>query len=120
MERINNLSKYKNRRRELRRTSTRAEILLWEKLRAKRLNNIKFRRQQGFKHYIVDFCSIEFSLVIEIDGDVHFTQDAVEYDKLRTQYLNSIGLKVIRFKNNEIINNIDFVLEKILENIFLA
>ena len=86
---------------------------MWQKVRAKRLEGIKFRRQVPIGNYIVDFLAFSKKLIIELDGSQHF--DNIEYYNKRTENLNKLGYKVLRFWDNEIINNIDGVLLKILE-----
>ncbi len=95
----------------LRRTMTKPEELLWNKIRRRQLKNKYFRRQHPYGIYILDFFCYEANLVIEIDGDIHLSQQ--EYDNERTNYLNSSGLRVLRFKNDEIVKNIDSVIDKI-------
>lgn len=96
---------------QLRQTQTDAENYLWFQLRNRALNGIKFRRQVPIEQYIVDFLCMEKKLIIELDGSQHI--DNIEYDSIRTEYLNSKGYKVLRIYNNEIFNNIDNVLEYI-------
>lgn len=72
--------------------------------------NLKFRRQYGIGEYIADFYCPEFRLVIEIDGETHFTNDAREYDEIRTKYFECNGIRVVRFSNDEVLENIDGVL----------
>ena len=86
---------------------------MWEILRNRKFLGLKFRRQHGIGEYIADFYCSEKKIVIEIDGDTHFKDDAVEYDKIRTEFFNSVGIKVIRFTNNEVYQNIKEVLEEI-------
>ena len=85
----------------LRRTMTKPEKLLWDKIRKKQLKNKYFRRQHPYGIYILDFFCFEANLAIEIDGDIHLSQK--EYDNERTDYLNSSGLRVLRFKNKSLI-----------------
>lgn len=99
-------------RKELRNNATPQEIILWSYLRNSKLN-CKFRRQQSIGPFIVDFYSKEKKLIIEIDGSYHNDPQAKEYDKLRSEYLNSLDLKVLRFWNNEINTNIEGVILKI-------
>ena len=96
--------------RPLRRASTDAERLLWQRLRNRQLANRKFRRQATLGAYIVDFLCLEAQLVVEADGGQHDE----EKDKARTTFLTARGLRVIRFWNHEILANIDGVLEAIL------
>ena len=95
-----------------RKNSTPAETILWECLRNKNLK-YKFRRQHIIDVFIADFVCIEKKLVIEVDGSYHNTPEQKEADEMRTQILNEIGFKVIRFTNEEVIANTDKVLEKI-------
>ena len=100
-------------RRNLKKNQTETEILIWNELRARRFNDIKFRRQYGVGEYILDFYSPQLKLAIEIDGNQHYKKENLEYDKVRTKYLNNLGIKVIRFKNIEVLNNLTGVLEEI-------
>ncbi len=98
----------------LRSCQTVCENILWQRIRAKRLNNIKFRRQVPIGKYIVDFVCLGKKLVIELDGSQHLSKENVEYDKLRTEYLKTQGYTVLRFFDNDIIENLDEVLNCIL------
>ncbi len=100
---------------ELRKKLTPAESKLWTRLRAHRLNGIGFRRQHAIGNYITDFCSPSKMLIIELDGSQHLEQK--EYDDERTEFLKSKGYRVLRFYNNDVMNNIEKVLEVILENL---
>ena len=97
----------------LRSNQTDCENILWQRIRAKRLNGIKFRRQVPIGRYVVDFIALSKKLVIELDSSQHF--DNIKYDNKRTEDLEKFGYKVLRFWDNDIINNIDGVLLKILE-----
>ena len=110
--------KYKGLARGLRKNSTKAEIRLWcELLRGKSLRGYGFLRQRPIGNYIVDFLSKELKLVIEVDGAYHnFRQ---QEDNEKDNYLKSIGISVIRFRNEEVISNIDYVkkdLEEFIDN----
>ena len=98
-------SKTMRRAGELRKEPTPAEQKLWAYLRGNRLNGVNFRRQHAIGNFIVDFVSIKNKLVIELDGSQHLDQE--EYDAERTAYLESQGYKVIRFWNNQIMNDIN-------------
>jgi very-short-patch-repair endonuclease len=98
---------------ELRANMTRAEKVLWDRLRNKKCCNLKFRRQHPIAEFVVDFFCYEAMLVIEIDGDVHSNSYQKERDFERTKFLNGLGIRVIRFNNEEIFHNIDVVMEKI-------
>ena len=95
----------------MRHTATDAESLMWQLLRAKRFMNLKFRRQHVIAPYIVDFYCHEIGLVIELDGGQHGTNEAIEYDAERTKFLEVLGLKVVRYWNHEVLQNVDVVLE---------
>ena len=90
---------------------TRAENQLWIRLRSKQFHSLKFRRQHGIGPYIVDFYCPEKAVVIEVDGDVHGVGDQVLRDQEREKKLRSLGLQVIRYTNDDILNNIEGVLE---------
>ncbi|ULJ64994.1 endonuclease domain-containing protein [Wielerella bovis] len=97
----------------LKQNMTLAEQRLWYHLRGKRLNGIKFRRQQTIGSYIADFVSMEYKLIIELDGGQHAEQ--IAYDNARTEFLNNQGYRVVRFWNNEVLQNTKAVLEQILK-----
>lgn len=98
-------------RRRLRSEMTRAENQLWIRLRSKQFHSLKFRRQHGIGPYIVDFYCPEKAVVIEGDGDVHGVEDQVLRDQEREKKLRSLGLQVIRYTNDDILNHIEGVLE---------
>jgi very-short-patch-repair endonuclease len=98
--------------RRLRGDSTDAERALWRRLRDRRLEGRKFRRQVPMGRYIVDFFCLEAKLIVEVDGGQHDWERAK--DEVRTQYLESLGFRVIRFWNNDVLGNITGVLEQIL------
>jgi very-short-patch-repair endonuclease len=101
------------RAKELRQQMTPAEKILWEHLRVNRLNGLHFRRQQIIDGFIVDFYCHAASLVIEVDGKIHEQQ--IEYDLERDKVLTARGLRSLRFKNEEVINELDQVLVKIYQ-----
>ena len=98
--------------RVLRGNPTKAEKVLWEKLRLKQLG-VKFRRQHPINIYITDFYCHEKKLVVEVDGDYHLMSDQKEYDELRTEDIKEYGIEVIRFKNEEILEKTNDVIKKI-------
>ena len=102
------------RAKELRKTLTTAETKLWELLKNKHLTSLKFRRQHPIGPYIADFYCHSLKLIIELDGGVHDTFDQKEYDKGREFELRNLGLRIIRFQNNEILSNLDQV-RKVIE-----
>ena len=104
----------KLRRQELRKNQTEAEKILWQKIRNRKMNNLKFQRQYGVGPYILDFFCPQIRLAVELDGDYH--QNEVDYDKERELFLQDKDIKVIRFWNEEVLNNLGSVLKKIVEN----
>lgn len=96
----------------LRHQLTDAERLLWQHLRAGRLQGYKFRRQQAIGKYVVDFVCIEAKLIVEADGGQHLQQQA--YDKNRSDYFHQQGFAVLRFWNHDILQQTTEVLENIL------
>ena len=101
------------RAKELRRETTPAEKILWKELRANRLNGLHFRRQQIVHGYFADFYCHQKELIVELDGGIHNTQK--QYDAEREAYLITLGFRIIRFKNEEVIKNLKSVLQKIVD-----
>jgi len=99
---------------KLRKDQTEAEKVLWAQLRGRKLKGLKFRRQHPLGNYIADFYCHELKLVIELDGEIHDSVEAKLNDKIRTQYLIENGFQVLRFKNLEVLGEINTVLQKIL------
>lgn len=100
---------------ELRNNMTFAEKQLWAKLSKNQINGLKFRRQHPINNFIADFYCHSAKLIIEVDGGIHNFQK--DYDKGRDYELNSLGLKVLRFSNEEVLNDLDKVLIKIINNL---
>jgi very-short-patch-repair endonuclease len=103
-------SKTRTRAIELRKESTPAEAKLWAYIRNDQLG-VNFRRQHAIGNYIPDFVCAQKKLIIELDGSQHLEQE--EYDEERTKYLESQGYRVIRFWNNQIMNDINGVVKAI-------
>jgi very-short-patch-repair endonuclease len=101
--------------RELRRSATNAERLLWQLLRARQIAGAKFRRQHQFGPYILDFYCHERKLAIEVNGAHHATE--VERDEARTHYLESRGLRVIRFTNREALRETESLLNRVWDEV---
>ena len=101
----------------LRRNETKAEKLLWEKLRNNQLEGLKFRRQHPVNIYIADFYCHKFKLIIELDGDYHNQEEQKHKDEVRTEVLRLNDLKIIRFKNEEVEQDINQVLTTIKNKI---
>jgi very-short-patch-repair endonuclease len=101
--------------RVLRRTMTKAESRLWERIRARQLEDLKFRRQYAVGNFILDFYCADHKLAIEVDGSIHIGQE--EHDLARTQFLQNYGYSVLRFKNEEVFNDIEDVLNRIIAHV---
>jgi very-short-patch-repair endonuclease len=95
----------------LRKNMTKHEKILWEKLRGKQICGMRFRRQHPIDFFIADFYCHEAKLVVEVDGEIHEQQD--EYDDGRSAEMEKYGIKVIRFRNDYVENNIDKVVKEI-------
>ncbi len=95
----------------LRKNMTMCEKLLWERLKLKQINGLRFRRQHPIDFFIADFYCHEVRLVIEIDGEIHNQQR--EYDDGRSAEMEKYSIKVIRFTNSEVENNIEEVIKNI-------
>ena len=114
---LNNLRQLKERRKQLRNNSTTEENILWSKLKNRKIFNFKFRRQHSIAYYILDFYCPEKKLCIELDGNQHNQKDNLDYDKNRTEFLNAVGIEVLRFNNYQINTNIDEVVNMISEKL---
>jgi very-short-patch-repair endonuclease len=99
-----------------RRFMTQAEERLWQELRGNKLG-IHFRRQHVIGIYIADFVSLKNHLVIEIDGDYHLTPEQQELDHIRTIYMEQQGFRVIRFRNSQVLTDIERVMSKIIKSL---
>ncbi|PIQ93733.1 MAG: DNA-cytosine methyltransferase [Nitrospirae bacterium CG_4_10_14_0_8_um_filter_41_23] len=114
---IRNDPKLKKRHKELRQNQTEAEKLLWSQLRNNRFYGVKFFRQYSIGPYVLDFYSPTLRLVIELDGGQHSEQEQQEYDENRSEYLKLHDMEVIRFWNNEVMQNMEGVLVRIAEKV---
>jgi len=102
----------------LRHEQTKAEAIFWQHVKNRKLKGIKFQRQFSFvfdvsgqiRYFVADFYCHDFKLIIEIDGGIHLSEEQKEKDQFRTDRLNELGMKVIRFTNEEVMSNIDKVL----------
>jgi len=99
----------------LRQRQTEAEEKLWQLIRNRKLNGLKFRRQHPLDKYIADFYCHEKRLVIELDGGVHKARLQQEIDDERTSVLHKLGMSVLRFKNEEVMNNTKAVTDRIIK-----
>ena len=112
-DKLANQPQLKTFRKELRKNLTPAEATLWKALQGGQLEGRKFRRQHSFGNYILDFYCPEEKLAVELDGRHHFSDAGFESDSERTTFLESHGIKVLRFENREIFENLDGVLQAI-------
>jgi len=115
-KRIHNKKETLGKRKKLRSNLTPAEAFLWGHLKAKQLDGKKFVKQHGIGDYIVDFYCATENLIIELDGEVHNNATTEKYDEKRTNYLNSLGLTVIRFENKMVFDYLPSVLQEIKSN----
>ena len=99
--------------RELRQTSTDAESLLWDRLRNRQFLGFKFRRQHQIGKYVVDFYCEKARLVIECDGGIHSRAQAWHHDQNREAYMSGLGLRTLRFTNEEVLNETERVLSEL-------
>lgn len=105
--------RFKQRRKELRRKQTRAEEHLWDQIRNKKMNGVKFFRQYGVGSYILDFYAPKMRLCIEVDGEYHGCMRQRQYDEDRTKELGAIQIRIIRFSNKEVLENVSAVLRQV-------
>ena len=101
--------------REQRRQATPAEKKLWEALRGRRLAGLKFRRQHPYGQFILDAFCVEHQLEVEVDGDIHADPAQAARDAERTKFLEERSIRVLRFSNEEVENNLDEVLKRIVD-----
>lgn len=101
--------------RQLRKEPTRSEHILWQALRGKKLDGIKFRRQQPIGNFIVDFYNSVYRLVVEVDGSVHDSQAVA--DHARQEVLEQLGLNVLRVRSEDVEKNLPFILGTIRSKI---
>ena len=105
------------RAKELRQNMTPAEKVLWQRLRNRQLDGFYFRRQHPIKYFIADFYCAEADLVIEVDGGIHNRPCVFEHDVNRTAELEKTGITIIRFTNEEVMNETENVIRKIREQL---
>jgi very-short-patch-repair endonuclease len=103
-------------RKQLRNNSTSAEATLWNYLKNRQLEGRKFRRQHSIGKYIVDFYCPSEKLVIELDGEDHFWEDGITNDFKRSEFLESLGLQIIRIENKWVFQDIEYVLHEIRDH----
>lgn len=110
---IHNLKILKPIRRKLRNNGTSAEATLWKSLQRSQLGGRKFRRQHSVGYYVLDFYCPSEKLCIELDGAGHFTIAGARHDTERTEYLENLNIRVVRFENCEVFENLEGVLKEI-------
>jgi very-short-patch-repair endonuclease len=113
MNRICYNPKLKELARKLRKNSTRAEIKLWHYLKGRQLMGYDFHRQKPIENYIADFFCGRLKLVIELDGYTHAFESVVKRDEIKDERLNELGISVLRFSDEDVMNNIEGVLLRI-------
>ena len=101
----------------LRKAATPSERMIWKRLQKRQIDGYKFRQQHGMGPYVLDFYCPELRLCIEVDGDIHDLPENKEKDRERTIFLNQNRIEVIRFRNEEINENIEDVINRIKEKI---
>ena len=99
--------------RDLRKAQTPAEEILWSALRGRQLNGLKFRRQYRIYNYIVDFFCRDLNLIVEVDGEIHDSDQQTARDVNRDAHLESLGYRVLRFTNQEVLADLENVLNRI-------
>jgi len=109
---VYNHKEYKTIRRNLRKQEVGAEKILWSKLRNKQ-QKFRFRRQYGIGKYIVDFYCPKLKFALEIDGVTHFEDEEIRNDLIREKFLNRFGVKIRRYTNNDVYNDLESVLADI-------
>ena len=113
MTELFNKKSEKEKRRYLRKNITLAEKIVWLNIRRRQIEGERFLRQFSVKYYVLDFYCAKLRLAIEIDGSTHLTDDELEYDKHRQDYLESLGIIFLRFRNEEVFNNADDIINRI-------
>ena len=111
--RTNNLLSLFNFRKKLRNSGTPAEVTLWQYLQNRKLAGRKFRRQHSIGNFIIDFYCPDEKLAIELDGEDHFWEDGMKRDAKKTAFLNSMGIRVLRFENIWVFKDVEYVLGEI-------
>src|SRR5258708_34298380 len=117
---VHNIARLKPRRRELRRGLTIAEARLWNHLKNRKLGGRKFRRQHSVGHYVLDFYCPGERLAVGLDGAAHDHEAAQNRDALRTLFLQSAGIRLVRFENREVVENLEGVLAVIARQFVIA
>lgn len=93
---------------------TKAEVVFWQHVRNRNFAYLKFRRQYRVGKFIVDFYCARYRLAVELDGSQHYTPEGIMYDTQRTVFLESQGIRVVRYSNSEVLNNLEAVFADLL------
>jgi very-short-patch-repair endonuclease len=101
-------------RKKLRTNGTPAEAALWNILKNKKIDSLKFRRQHSVGNFILDFYCPSLKLCIELDGESHYWQEGMKRDKIKTEFLNKNKIHVLRFENKLVFEDAEYVIDKIL------
>jgi len=101
----------------LRNSMTEAEKIVWDKLKNRNVFKARFRRQHPIGIFIVDFYCHEYKLAIEIDGEIHLKNEVIEYDDGRSHDIEKLGIKILRFTNDEVFTDLKRITEEILKTI---
>jgi very-short-patch-repair endonuclease len=117
MTKLYNQSSERDKRRSLRNNMPLAEKIVWAKIRSQQIEKCRFRRQYSISAFVIDFYAPELKLALEIDGDSHFVEGAQAYDYEREAFLKDKGVKILRFTNSQVYENLDGVLEVIAHKI---
>ena len=115
MTRVYNRSEVKARRQDLRREATKPERVLWSRLNKNQVGGARFRRQYSVGPYVLDFYCPALKLAVEIDGETHRGSEAEAYDGQRQAYVESMGIRFLRFTNAEVVSDPDAVIGRIAE-----
>jgi len=113
MTTVYNKSTEKEKRRKLRNSMTKAEVLLWLQLKNRKILGQRFLRQYSVGPYVLDFYGTEKRLAIEVDGVTHNSNEEIEYDKFRQSEIQNLGIKFLRFTNEMVYKDMNHVLEEI-------
>ncbi len=110
---LNTEEKTRKYAKRLRKKETKAEKKLWNLLKGRRCAGLKFRRQHPIHYYVADFYCHEERLIVEVDGGIHLVKSIIEHDENRTAELERYGIRILRFSNEQVMNNIDEVVLEI-------
>jgi very-short-patch-repair endonuclease len=113
MTKLYNKTSEKDKRQSLRNNMPPAEQLIWARLKGKQVEDCKFRRQYSVGAFVIDFYTVELKLAIEIDGDSHFADGAEVADRERQSFIESSGIRFLRFTNQQVYEELDAVIEAI-------